>query len=346
LKMKTYVKIMSGILVLICQLLVSTTDSFASDGLFIEVITQGDSVHSRQIFIDAAKIKSAMPDSALTKTKTKGSEVTWLGVNLCRLLKNEAGVICDEISKITATAPDGYTSVLTGELLPALPTGILAFQKKGSQSWPESYGYARLVFPDLRAMYWVNGPDKFTIIVGRSQKHKQDHHLYFLNSKMRDDFLKSDSDGKSYFSVAELFDALNLPNGCFQTLSSDGLFREYPAHEVNQRILFHQERNGMWEITGVGVPSGLKLFHVFFLANSNTGIFLCDLEENQQVQWMDLYWKSVHPEDGRFEVIKVLKDGQKEPVEIPAEAGSPIQLYKILESEMKAHDSIDYFIVN
>jgi hypothetical protein len=165
-------------------------------------------------------------------------------------------------------------------------------------------------------MYWVNGPDKFTIIVGRSQKAQQEHHLYFLNPKMRDGLLKSDSDGKSYFSVTELFEALDLPDGCFQTLSSDGLFREYPAHEVNQRILFHQARKGMWEITGAGVPSGLKLFHIFFLANSNAGIFLCTLEESQQIQWMDLYWKSVHPADGRYEVMKVLKNGQTEPVAI------------------------------
>ncbi len=332
---------------LIGLLSIGKSAAIASDGFFVEIVNKLSPDKSMKMFIDFEKIKMQAPDSAITASKTKGRDVTWIGTNLCQFLQNELGVNCTDIKKISVSAPDGYTSVLTGELLSALKTGIFAFRIQGENDWPEDFGFMRLIFPELRGMYWVNGPDKISITVGETaQPTDKTIRFHFLNNPRFSHILKTDFNGNSNFAVTDLFDALGLSNSSFRIMTSDGLFREYPIHEINQHIIFQQEKEGTWNLTGVSVPNGLKSRHIFFLFSQHAGIFLCDLTIDQQSLWMNEFWKKEMGITLGLRMSKKLSDGTIESIPLNAGEGNEINYYEMFQSEIRKQGNIDFFIVN
>lgn len=319
----------------------------ASDRFFVEIVNELSPDKSVKMFIDFEKIKMQPPDSAVTNSKTKGRDVIWIGTNLCRFLKSELDLNCDAITKFTVSAPDGYTSVLTGELLSALKTGIFAFRIQGENDWPENFSYMRLIFPELRGMYWVNGPDKISITIGETpQPTDKTIHFHFLNNSRFSHILKTDFNGNSYFAVTDLFDAMGLSNSSFWIITSDGMFREYPIHEINQHIIFQKEKEGTWNLTGVSVPNGLKSRHIFFLFLQHAGIFLCDLTIDQQSLWMNEFWKKEMGITLSPSISKKLSDGPIESISLDAGEGNEINFYEMFQSEIRKQGNIDFFIVN
>lgn len=326
---------------------IGKSGAIASDGFFVEIINEQSTDESVKLFIDFERIKIHAPDSAITTSKTKARDVTWIGTNLCQFLQNELDVSCADIQKISVSAPDGYTSVLTGELLSALKTGIFAFRIRGEKDWPESFGYMRLIFPELRSMYWVNGPEKISITIGEiSQPTDRTFRFYCLNNPRFNSIKKTDFEGNSYFVVADLFDALGLANGSFKIMTSDGLFREYPAHDIIQHIVFQRENEGTWNLTGVSVPGGLKSRHVFFLLSQNVGIFLCDLTSSQQSLWMNQFWKKEMGAAHSLSISKKMSNGMIEIIPLEAGEWNELNIYKMFESEIHKQGTIEYFIVN
>jgi hypothetical protein len=147
-------------------------------------------------FISYEMIRNLPVDSALTSVKNETVTRTWLGVNLCKLLET-INISCEKIQNLSISAPDGYSSVLSGEPLSSLRTAICAYRVQNQKEWNEDYGYMRLIFPELRGMYWVNRPDKMVVIIGEDHQTLHHYQFYFLNNEQLSQLLKKDLKGKS-----------------------------------------------------------------------------------------------------------------------------------------------------
>ncbi|MCI0494129.1 hypothetical protein L0Z72_03910, partial [candidate division KSB1 bacterium] len=154
-----------------------------SPGFFVEIRNDSEPGIIKEVFIDMISIRELPIDSVSIKDSEGKPDREWIGVNLCLMVEQKLNLSCNQIKKISISAPDGYVSVISGELLSALETGICAFQIKGEANWPKKYGYMRLLFPQLRAMYWVNSPSKMIIELGEAQQASERFEFYFMDSE-------------------------------------------------------------------------------------------------------------------------------------------------------------------
>jgi hypothetical protein len=318
-------------------------------GLWIEVYDKHSQDPVSKNFISFETINNLPVDSALTKIKNEKTTRTWFGANLCELLET-INISCEKIQKLSISAPDGYTSVLSGELLSSLRTAICAYQIQNQTDWNENYGYMRLVFPDLRNMYWVNSPNKMVITIGENEKFLHQFQFYFIDSEKLSKLIKKDLKENPYLAVNDLLIELNLPQNNFHVLTSDGLFREYPNNDINRYFVLQKQESGNWEINGISVPHGLKTREIFFLSSGNKGIFLKELTDYEQRKWEHIFWQPLVGENFsvKFLTIElVLSDGSKISLELTNKLSEKqFPLYQILKNEQKRHLNIDYFVVS
>lgn len=316
---------------------------------WIEVYDKHSQAPVSKNFIGFEMIKSLPVDSALTKIKNEKTTRTWYGANLCKFLET-INISCQKIQKLSISAPDGYTSVLSGELLSSLKTAICAYRVQNQTDWNENYGYMRLIFPELRSMYWVNNPNKMVITLG--QDHQTVHHLqfYFVDNERLSQLIKKDLKGNPYFVIDDILVELNLPHNDFHVLTADGLYREYPKNEINRYLLLQRQESGNWEINGINVPHGLKTRQVFFLSSANKGIFLKQLTDDEQQQWEHIFWQPLLGENFSVKDLTieiVLSDGSKNSLELTIKLSEKqFPLCQVLKNEQKRHLNIDYFVVS
>lgn len=320
------------------------------DGFWVELKDESTQNLVSKTFIDFKTIKRLPLDSALTVKKDDGSEITWIGANLCSLLQERLNISCESITRLAVSAPDGYASVVSGELLPALARAICAYQLRPGEEWSGSYGYARLIFPGLRGMYWVNSPNKMVITIGKIQKLLHHYQCYFLDQKKFSSLIKADLKGNLYTVIDNLLVELKLPQNSFRVLTADGLFREYPQNEINRYFVFQKQQSGNWEINGINIPHGLKTRQVFFLSSGNNGIFLKELTHDEQQTWEPIFWQQIVGENFSIADLKielVLNDAGRILLNGAAEmAEKRFSLYNFLLDKFKYHPDSQYFMMS
>jgi hypothetical protein len=259
-------------------------------GFWIEVYDKHLQNPISKSYVTLETIQSLPIDSALTNVKNENTTITWYGARLCAILET-LDISCKKIQKLSISAQDGYTSVVSGQLLSSLRIAICAYPIQSQTGWNENYGYMRLIFPSLRSMYWVNSPNKMVITMG--QDHQTVHHFqfYFVDNEKLGQLIKKDLKGNLHIVINDLLVELNLPQNNFHVLTSDGLFREYPENKINRYLILNQQQAGNWEINGINVPDGLKTRQVFFLSSGNKGVFLKQLTDDEQQQWEHIFWQ-------------------------------------------------------
>ena len=274
---------------------------------------------------------------------------TWYGANLCELFET-VDVLCENIQKLSISAPDGYTSVLTGELLSSLKTAICAYKVQHDNEWSEEYGDMRLIFPDLRSMYWVNNPNKMVITIGENQSTLNQYQFYFLDNEKLSCLVKKDKNMNPSLVINDLLFELNLPQNNFHVLTSDGLFREYPKNDINRYLQLQKQESGSWEINGINVPTGLKTREVFFISSGNKGILLKDLTENEQQKWERIFWQPLLGENNSLAGLRielVLNDNRIIQSKLTNQFREGIiSLYRLFEEDRKKFIDLKFFMIN
>ena len=318
-------------------------------GFWIEIIDDNSQNLISKTFIHFEKIKNLPLDSALTTVKNEKTTQTWYGANLCELFET-VDVSCEKIQKLSISAYDGYTSVLSGELLSYLKTAICAYKVQQDNEWSEEYGDMRLIFPDLRSMYWVNNPNKIVITIGENQSTLNQYQFYFLDNEKLSCLVKKDKNGNPCLVIDDLLFELNLPQNNFHVLTSDGLFREYPKNDINRYLLLQKQESGSWEINGINVPPGLKTREVFFISSGNKGIFLKDLTENEQQKWERIFWQPLLGENNSLAGLRielVLNDNRIIQSKLTNQFREGIiSLYRLFEEDRKKFVDLKFFMIN
>jgi len=336
---------------LIFILLIERTESQTpteNAGFWIEVYNNSRHLISKN-FIHFEKIKNLPLDSALTIVKNEKTIQSWYGVNLCELFET-IDISCEKIQKLSISAHDGYSSVLSGELLSSLRTAICAYQIQSQTEWKENYGYMRLIFPGLRSMYWVNSPNKMVITIGGNKTFLNQYQFYFIDSEKLSKLIKKDLKGNPYIVIDDLLFGLKLPQKNFHVLTSDGLFREYPKNEINRYFLLQKQESGTWEINGISIPHGLKTREIFFLSSGNKGVFLKELTDNEQQKWEHVFWQPLVGENFSITDLKIelaTSSGKRiMPNLISKFNEENFSLYDLLEGERNNHPDFNYFIIS
>jgi len=348
---------MKNILIL---LFISLTSIFLSEqavsqtpgekpGFWIEVYNNNSQNLISKTFINFGLLKNLPLDSALTSVKNEQATITWYGAILCELFET-VDVSCEKIHKLSISAPDGYTSVLSGELLSSLKTAICAYKAQHDRKWSQDYGDMRLIFPDLRSMYWVNNPNKIVITIGENQSTLNQYQFYFLDNEKLSRLVKKDKNGNPCLVIDDLLFELNLPKNNFHVLTSDGLFREYPQNDINRYLQLQKQESVSWEINGINVPPGLKTREVFFISSGNKGIFLKDLTENEQQKWERIFWQPLFGGNNSLAGLRielVLNDNRIIQSKLTNQFREGIiSLYRLFEEQRKKFVDLKFFMIN
>ena len=320
-----------------------------SPGFFVEIRNDSEPGIIKEAFIDMASIRELPIDSVSIKDSEGKPDREWIGINLCLLLEKKLNLACNQIKKISISAPDGYVSVISGELLSNLETGICAFEIKGEAKWPPKYGYMRLLFPQLRAMYWVNSPDRMIIELGEAQQASEHYAFYFWENENFNCLIKKDLKGNPYIAIADILVNLDSFQSPFRILTEDSLFREYGAHDINHRLVLQQEPSGAWKMTGIAVPLGLKTRKIFLITIQNKALFLKPLSAAEQSIFYSSYVQHILknlPAHADMTLEIVHHDGRR----VPAQKLKPSiedgqNLYRAIDQQRKIHKNIDHVLL-
>ena len=248
--------------------------------------------------------------------EAKGKEIhperKWEGVPFLSILR-ERSIPLNRIIKLTIIASDGYVSVLTGDLLADLEHAVCADKIQGQGRLPQKYGYMRLIFPGLRAMYWVNAPSRIVITLSKDANHMNTYCLFFHKSAIIEKVMKT-SDRASRIAVLDLLTAMQQDMDHFHVLARDGLFREYTMNKIIRYMVLQKEKEGTFKIDGVNVPTGLKTRDVFYFQSGNCGLFLKPLTVDEKQAWFRHVWRNfirIHFMAEPDEFILIMKNGEQ-----------------------------------
>ena len=325
------------------------SDIEKSPGFYVEIRNDSEPGIIKEAFIDMASIRELPIDSVSIKDSEGKPDREWIGINLCLLLEKKLNLSCNQIKKISISAPDGYVSVISGELLSALETGICAFKIKGETKWPPKYGYMRLLFPQLRAMYWVNSPDRMIIELGEAQQASEHYAFYSWENENFNCLIKKDLKGNPYIAIADILVNLDSFQSPFRILTEDSLFREYGAHDINHRLVLQQEPSGAWKMTGIAVPLGLKTRKIFLLTVQNKVLFLKPLSVAEQEVFHTSYVQNIvknFTDLSNMSLDIVLRDGKRVPAQTTKSSIEDGQnLYRAIDQQRKIHKNIDHVLL-
>jgi len=316
----------------------------------IEVLDVTSQKIIQQSYVTFETIQNFTVDSVFTPIKNKNTTRKWFGANLCKLLLKVSDVSCEQIHKLSISAPDGYTSVISGELLSSISTAICAYEAKNTEEWNDGYGYTRLIFPELRTMYWVNSPDRIVITVSETKDFPHHFQFNFIDTEKFSKLIKSDLKGNPYIVVDDILVELNDPHASFNILSTDGLYREYPKHAINRYLVLQKDKSETWNVNGINVPQGLKTKNIFFLSSNKKGIFLKPLDNDELATWENLFWQPI---------FNKISDKENLAFEFALNNGNTIRstlnvknisaqfsMYKFLEAEKRRYGNINHITIN
>lgn len=314
---------------------------FAQQSQFKLLIETYDQAYLHVRSLPFQEIISLPLDSAITDTGSAQPPRIWYGASLKNVLEKMAGTRLEKIHKLSISAPDGYSSVISGDLLTEIEYGLLAYRLKGEAVWPEKYGACRLVFPSLRTMYWVNNPFKMVVDISNTSNIAKFARLHFLHRSERIKSIKTDFNSENYVPVMSLLAEF----GChsFRLISGDGLFREYTATDLVNRFVVKMQPDSTWILTGVNVPDGLKTRDVLSLVAGDNVIFLKKMNQAEAEVWSKLF---LPKNQTSFELKFVLKS-QENPVPSMPDFTTvdSADVYQRIESSIARDDRIDHAIL-
>ena len=321
--------------------------SAGKPGMTVSVVDGRVGATVTEVFVSLEQIRQLPEFFAITQGEEGKPDREWAGVRLCDISKMLLDVSCDNISKVTVSAADGYQSVVSGKLLSGLKTAICTYSFKDKKNWPKKYGYARLVFPDLTEMYWVNEPTTMTITVG--QRHDQPHRMafYFLESNRLRSLIRRDMQNTPYVVLADIFVELGVPANDFYIVTADKLRREYQAGDINRYLVLQKEESGTWELNGLGVPLGLKTREITFVGCGDKGIFLKELSGGQKSIWEDLVWRPLCDGIQSTEPlsVSVVLDGDEVAPSSQMERQAMKDIYSYCVRMASGYDNLDHILV-
>ncbi|MBN1153975.1 hypothetical protein JXB12_03560 [candidate division KSB1 bacterium] len=310
----------------------------------MHVIIDDGSTQGREAFVPFSTIRSGEVDSV--SIDSPESVTMWTGIRLCELIKTQLQVDCQDIVKLTISADDGYSSVISDDLLRSVHDGLCAFQLTDSSPWEISYGYMRIIFPDLRRMYWVNSPTKMIITLGKKKTTHESLIFRFLDNKNFQSIMKQDLTGVDYFAFEDLVFTLQTKTNNFTVVTGDSLIRDYHvSDELNKRLLFHHSDDDGWEIDGIDVPLGLKTRHISAIIIGGNHIFTKRLSEQEQNMWATLYLDRVI-EKNEIQtsgiIHMILTDYNNKLCHENIDWIDGLNFYELIESKFQQNESLDY----
>ena len=267
----------------------TTRMTFGRKGFLLRVEDRSSSEKWKDRFISYEELIKMEQGSVKARGKEENPERVWKGVLLRTLLERE-GIPLYRITKITVSAFDGYMSVLTGDLLKDWQEAICALHVDGLNQFPEKYGYMKLIFPKIMAMYWVNAPNRIIITLGRGRSKRNEYNVYFHENKKFKALFK-ESGTVARIKVKELLSAFQFPKDRFYVLTRDGLYREYSVNNIIQHMVLTKGDDDTWKIEGVHVPTGLKTRQIFFITGGDIGLFLKTTSHEEKELWKRHVWQ-------------------------------------------------------
>jgi hypothetical protein len=310
-----------------------------SAGFVIEIVDTDSASQNIKNSVAIDYIKSLTPDTIIVKDKN-GNPVSWVGVPLLTVIEERTGINLSRIEKLFTNAPDGYNSVISDELLPELKSAYLVYDLADSNKWLKKYGQVRLIYPNLREMYYVSNPEKIIIYIYSEKISTGNQQFYFLGRGPLSGFSSNDSETQKGIKIDDVLSALKLTGRNFTLLTTDSLQREYLYNDVIQLMVLKIEDKGTWKITGKKVPVGLRTRKIFYLQSEGVGIFLKSLSDEEIVLWEN-YVSDRFLESSNFSIELVLTGDERIPVEHNKEAG----IYKSISNVIDQESETTYFEV-
>ena len=294
-----------------------TRMTFGQKGFLLRVEDRSASEDWKDRFISHEDLLKMDQDSVRARGKEENPERVWKGVFLRTLLERE-GVPIDRITKITVSAYDGYMSVLTGDLLKDWQEAICALHVDELNKFPEKYGYMKLIFPKLMAMYWINAPNRIIITLGGGRRNGNEYNLYFLENKKFKSLLQ-EKGTVARIKVKDLLSAFPFPENHFFVLTRDGLYREYSVNNIIQHMVLTKGDDDTWKIEGVHVPTGLKTRQIFFIAGEDFGLFLKYTSHEERELWKRRVWQDQIVSTGSLAhctIHLIIKNGHQKRIDV------------------------------
>ncbi|NCS88713.1 MAG: hypothetical protein CO127_01155 [Ignavibacteria bacterium CG_4_9_14_3_um_filter_36_18] len=254
------------------------------------------------------EVKNMIADTIIVKDKN-GKPVYWIGVPLLSVIEKKTGINFDQISKLITTAPDGYNSVISNELLPEIKAAYLVYDLADENKWLKKYGQFRLIFKNVREMYFVSNPEKIIVYKRPEQQTSGNMRFYFLGRGDLSGFKSVEDSSKAGIKIDDILLKINLSGSNFTLLTADSLQREYFYNDITQKMELKIENEGAWKITGKKVPVGLRTRRIFYLQSDNIGVFLKSLSDEEIILWEN-YLHDQLPKISDFK-IEIVSPGDK-----------------------------------
>lgn len=279
-----------------------------STGFILEVVDMDEASQVLRYNIAFDYIRYFEADTIVVKDKN-GNPVTWIGVPLLSVIEEKTGINFNQISKLITTAPDGYNSVISNELLPELKYAYLVYGLADENKWLKKYGQVRLIFKNVREMYFVSNPEKIIVYKRSEQQTSGNMRFYFLGRGNLSGFKSVEDSSKAGIKIDDILLKINLSGSNFTLLTADSLQREYFYNDITQKMELKIENEGTWKITGKKVPVGLRTCRIFYLQSDNIGVFLKSLSDEEIILWED-YLHAQLPDNSDFQ-FEVVSNGDK-----------------------------------
>jgi hypothetical protein len=300
-------------------------------GFSVEIFDPSGSQSSLQSFIDLEYIKSFPLDTISIKDK-HGKLQSWVGVSLFKIIKKKFRIDHSSISKLAATAPDGYNSVIAEGNKAEIKTAFVAYSLVEKKDWQKKYGMLRLIFPNIREMYYVSNPEKILLFKNKLAENDSFERIYFFHNSSLNAIITIDKNSIRTIRIKDIFSKLNTQSSNFSVLTSDGLEREYINNSLLDKLEIKEEKEGSWKISGAKVPLGLRTRKIFYLCLGNVGIFLKPLDNDEASLWEKHFYK----QPGTAEII--LLNGEKIPINFSG--GSSI--YNFMNEQINQFPNADH----
>jgi len=294
----------------------------ASTGFIIEVVDVDSASQVLRNNVTFDYIRSLKADTIVVIDKN-GNSVSWIGVSLLSVIKENTRINFDQISKLVTTAPDGYNSVISNELLPELKAAYLVYSMADENKWLKKYGQVRLIFANIREMYFVSNPEKIIVYTSSGQQTSGNIRFYFLGRGDLSGFKSVEDSSQTGIKIDNILSKLKLSGSNFTLLTADSLRREYFYNDITQQMELTIENGGTWKISGRKVPVGLKTRKIFYLQSDDIGVFLKSLSNEEIILWEN-FLKDRLTADDDFNLEMILSNGKKLPVKQSEDSG----LYK------------------
>ncbi len=321
-----------------------------TSGFFIEIFDESSSSTVLKKFICFEDVKNLPLESFLIKDKEGQADQTLLGANLCDLLEKTLNIHPAKITKISASAADGFNSVVFGELLSAIKTALFVYETKDDEDQTKKLDNLRLVYPELRNMYNVDSPEKMVFFTGKKQQPANRYGFYFTANKTISARIKNNKRSIPCLALDDIFSEFKLPREDFRVITTDGLLREYMANKIIANYVLQNHKQDKWKISGVNVPMGLKIRNVFFILIAGKGLFLKSLTKEEQSAWHNLFWNPVFREITDMEKLKInliMNNGESVLSGLMEDfKEKQISLYRLFEMELKNYPDTEHIVLS